>query len=77
MGPVQSVWVRTGCARRPAPAALGQGGALGSAVGTRLAGSAGNLEMGFFLRVGDLFMWTEAGLWELPTTDQYVGRQSV
>lgn len=56
-----------------APSALRQGGALGSAVGTRLAGSAGNLEMGIFLSVDDLYMWTEAGLWELPATDQAVG----
>lgn len=75
MGLVQSVWVRTGRTRRSAPAVLGQGDALGSAVGTGLAGSAGNLEMGFLLSVGDLFMWTEAGLWKLPATDQSVGRE--
>lgn len=73
MGLVQSVWVRMGCARHSAPSALHQGGALGSAVGTRLAGSARNLEMGIFLSVDHLNMWTGAGLWELPATDKAVG----
>lgn len=72
MGPVQSVWVRMGRARRWAPSALGQGGTLGPAVGTRLAGSSGNLELGIFLSVSGLYVWTEAGLWELPARDQAV-----
>lgn len=76
MGPVQSVWARTRCARHSAPSALRQGGALGSAVGTRLAGSARSLEMGIFLSVDDPYTWAEAGLWELPATDQAVRGES-
>ena len=73
MGPVKSVWVRTGHGRHLAPSAPRQGGALGSAVGTRLAGIAGNFDMGIFFSSDNLYMCTEAGLWELPATDQAVG----
>lgn len=72
MGPVRSVWVRMGCARFWVPSAFGQGGTLGSAVGTRLAGSAGNLGVGIFLNSDGLYMWTEAGFWGLPATGQAV-----
>lgn len=64
--------MRTQCAWCSAPSAVRQGGALGSPVGTRLAGSARNLEMGIFLIVDDLYTWAEAGLRELPVTAQAV-----
>lgn len=62
-----------GHARHSPPSVLGQGGALGSAVGTKLAGNAGNLEMGIFCSIDDVHMWAVTGLWELPAPDQAVG----
>lgn len=76
-----------GCVRQSGSVSLGENGTCkaftslsawsgwcsGICSRNKLAGNAGNLEMGIFRSIDDVHMWAVTGLWELPAPDQAVG----